>query len=470
MSVVAIVGAGHVGLVYAAGLSSAGHRVRVVDLDRSKVRRLRSGEPWFTEPGLDRLLRRGLAAGRIIATTSYRIALAGAEFVLVCVPTPSRPDGTLDDRAVRAAFRSVRDAAPSLRPVVVNKSTVPVGTVDSLALLRRAGFEVVSAPEFLAQGSALRDFFHPDRIVLGADSSATAQRVARLFRRTRAPIAITDSASAEFSKLAANAFLAMKVSFANTIAQLASGLGVDAAEVLRIVGLDRRIGSAHLRPGIGFGGSCLPKDTAALRELSRAHGVRADLFAAVLKVNDDATEHVVRLLRKHGGGVRGRVIAVLGLAYKAGTDDTRDSRAVALARRLVALGARVHVYDPVARLPGRPGHSIRQFATAMTATSGAAITVIATEWPEFGHLDGFALRASMRGDLVLDARGIVDAEALRGAGLRLIVAAATADVRWSSAAPDGRVARQASSTRARGTRSSPRGARVAPRQQGRRPR
>ncbi len=418
MARVAIVGAGHVGVVYAAGLAELGHSVRVADIDRSKVRRLQRGQIWFHEPGLPELLSRGLRKRRIRFSTSYPEALTGAQFVFVCVPTPTTSDGSLDDSMLRSAFDTIRANIGEPRPIIVNKSTVPVGTGDLAGrLFADSGLRVVSNPEFLAEGRAVDDFFHPHRIVLGARDRDAAEAVAKLFAGIRAPIVMTDNTTAEFSKLAANAFLAMKVSFANALAQLSEAVGADAEAVTQVLSLDPRIGHGHLRAGLGFGGSCLPKDVAAVEHLARKHDANPDLFAAVLRVNRDQRSRVIDHLVSRFGSVAGRRIAILGLAFKAGTDDTRDSAAVALAEQLLALHADLVVYDPLVRINIRNGSERASVARSTLAAARLAdAAVIATEWPELAAIDLVAMKKAMRGNVLIDGRGVISPQAARALG------------------------------------------------------
>lgn len=418
MSHVTIVGAGHVGVVYAAGLANLGHRVSVVDVDTSRVARLRRGQLWFFEPGLGELLAEGLRRKRVSFTTSYRTALANAEFVFVCVPTPASAEGSLDDSMLRSAFETIRRHVGTPPPIIVNKSTVPVGTGDLAdQLFRDAGLSIVSNPEFLAEGRALEDFFHPHRMVFGARDRAAAQAVQRLFSAIKAPVVYTDNATAEFSKLAANAFLAMKVSYANALARLSEAVGADVEGLTQVLSLDPRIGQGHLRAGLGFGGSCLPKDVAAVENLARKYNANPELFAAMSRVNLYQRGRVIDHLVEGFGSVAGRRIAILGLAFKAGTDDVRDSPGIALAEQLLALRAQVVVYDPVARASVSSGALSATVArSALGAARGADAVVVATEWPELASLDLAVLKKAMRGDVLVDGRGLFAPEAARALG------------------------------------------------------
>ena len=419
MSVISIVGAGHVGVVYAAGLAELGHRVKVVDVNAKRVAMLRSGRIWFYEPGLPELLARGLARKRITFTTNFQSGLARARFVFVCVPTPTTADGSLDDSFLRSAFANIRQHSMLPRPVIVNKSTVPVGTGDIVARLFEGDeIHVVSNPEFLAEGRAVEDFFHPSRIVVGSRNRIAGEAVAALYGPLRAPVVQTDPVTAEFCKLSANAFLATKVSFANVLSRIGESVGVDGEGLAKALSLDPRIGAGHLRAGLGFGGSCLPKDLAAIEQLARRFTDSSGLFAAVASVNRAQRSRVVDLLRDRFGTIADRRIAILGATFKANTDDLRDSPALYLARELAELHASVVVYDPVASAQLRVvAKELEVARSAHAAARGADVTVIATEWPEFATLDLSAIRRAMRGTLLVDARGLFTVAAAHEAGL-----------------------------------------------------
>jgi UDPglucose 6-dehydrogenase len=418
MSNIAIVGAGHVGVVYAAGLAELGHTVKVVDINEKRVAMLSDGRIWFYEPGLPELLARGLSRRRIVFTTSFPTALARARFVFVCVPTPTTAEGTLDDSYLRSAFAKIREHAPQPYPVIVNKSTVPVGTGDVASrLFEGDDIHVVSNPEFLAEGRAVEDFFHPSRIVIGSRNRIAGEAVASLYAPLRAPIVHTDPVTAEFSKLAANAFLATKVSFANVLSRIGESVGADGDGLAKALSLDPRIGAGHLRAGLGFGGSCLPKDLAAMEQLARRFTDASGFFAAVAAVNRAQRSRIVDLLHERFGTLADKRVAVLGATFKANTDDLRDSPALALARNLVELHAEVTIYDPVAAAQLRAMRPVIRLArTAMAAARGADVAIVATEWPEFATLDLTALRRSMRGTLLVDGRGLFDVTAAHLAG------------------------------------------------------
>ncbi len=418
MSTIAIIGAGHVGVVYAAGLAELGHRVQVIDIDERKVERLRKGSIWFYEPGLPELLTRNVRRRRISFVTSYAAGLAQARFAFICVPTPTTDDGSLDDRYLRKAFDEIRKHRARPRPIVVNKSTVPVGTGDELARLFANDLTVVSNPEFLSEGRAVDDFFRPSRVVIGSRDRAAAEQVAELYAPLRAPVVYTDSATAELGKLASNAFLATKVSFANALSRIAGSVGADGEKLGQVLALDPRIGQGHLRPGLGFGGSCLPKDLAAVENLARRFTGSADLFAAVAAVNRAQRSRVVDLLTAKLGDLTGKRVCILGASFKANTDDLRDSPALSLARELRDLGAEVTTFDPAANgalhLLAKGWLGVARSAPG--AAQGADALVIATDWPEFASLDYARIRQVMRGPLLVDARGIVRAQPIRDLG------------------------------------------------------
>ncbi len=429
MTTIAVVGAGHVGVVYAAGLAELGHRVQVIDVDRRRLAGLRRGKIWFYEPGLPELFARGLRRRRITFTTSYRAGLADARFVFVCVPTPTTADGSLDDSFLRGAFAEIRRNADRPAPIIVNKSTVPVGTGDAAARIFEGDrVAVVSNPEFLAEGRAVEDFFHPARIIIGSHDPEAADAIARLYAPLRAPIVRTDPVTAELSKLAANAFLATKISFANALSRIGEAIGADGDHLAHALSLDPRIGPGHLRAGLGFGGSCLPKDLAALEHLARRFSGPADLFGAVAAVNRGQRARIVDLLVGRFGSLAGRRIGMLGAAFKANTDDLRESPALALARQLAELHADVVAYDPAAnaQLRAERRGGLRVARSALAAARGADALIVATEWPEFGSLDLPSVRRVMRGSLLVDARGIVDADAARRAGFDLFSFASSA--------------------------------------------
>ena len=424
---IAVIGAGYVGLTTGACLASLGHRVVCADVDAEKIARLRRGEVDILEPGLPELVAEGAASGRLsfvvgataaVTRTGATRAEEAAEIVFLCVPTPMGEGGAADLRAVRAVVDEVGALLPP-GTVVVNKSTVPVGTAaTTLDMLARPDVAVVSNPEFLREGSAVHDFLHPDRIVVGSSSQEAAERVAALYSRLGAPTQLTDAASAELVKYAANCFLAMKLSYVNALAGLCERLGADVLEVTEGMGYDRRIGQTFLSPGPGWGGSCFPKDTRALLQIAEAVGIDLELVAASLRQNTTTRGLVVDKVREAvGGRLAGHRIGLLGLTFKAGTDDLRDSPALAVAALLRAEGAELVGYDP-AHAVAVPGvtDGIEVVDDAIAVAKGVAALVVLTDWPQFRTLDWAALGGVVEQRVVVDARNLLDGDVLRRAG------------------------------------------------------
>jgi UDPglucose 6-dehydrogenase len=412
MSKIAIFGAGYVGLVTGACLAELGHDVAVRDVVPKKIAALRRGEVPIYEPGLEELLARN--AERLRYTLDVREALDGAEFVFICVNTPPLYSGDAD---LSRVWTVVDELPGDTSAIVVMKSTVPVGTGEKVRTeldtrgLARAGY--VSNPEFLAEGNAIRDFMHPDRVVVGAFDDSDAERVASLYSGLDTTTVRTDVASAEMIKLAANAFLTSRVSFINEIANVCVLVGADVEDVARGIGLDHRLGPHFLRAGIGWGGSCFGKDVSALKQLAGNSGYHFQLLAAVIEVNELQKRRIVQKLQKHLGRLRGKTVALLGLAFKPNTDDTRDAPSLVLASRLLAEGAEVRAWDPVAR-PDLQG--VQAFETPLEAVEGADAAVIVTEWPELADLPTEDVRAAMRHPLIIDGRNLLDPDAVRAAG------------------------------------------------------
>ncbi len=414
MSRIAIFGAGYVGLVTGACFADLGHEVHCRDIVAEKVEALRRGEVPIHEPGLVELLERN--SERLHFTTDMDGVIGNAQLLFCCVDTPPTYSGDADLSRVEAV---IRDLGDSTDHAIVMKSTVPVGTGRSIQR-RRAGLGYVSNPEFLKEGTAVADFLSPDRVVVGANdgSDRFADRVAALYEPLQAQIVRTDVASAEMIKLASNAFLATKISFINEIANVSEELGADVEEVARGMGLDDRIGHKFLQAGIGFGGSCFPKDVNALKQLAGNSGYHFQLLNAVIEVNELQKRRVISKLQKHLGSLVGKEIALLGLAFKPNTDDMREASSLVLSARLQADGATVRVYDPVAEEEAR--HLIRgvRFASdAMDAIKGADAVVLVTEWDEFVALDWAQVAERMAGRLVLDGRNALDRKAVAAAGL-----------------------------------------------------
>ncbi|MBN2799631.1 MAG: UDP-glucose/GDP-mannose dehydrogenase family protein [Deltaproteobacteria bacterium] len=418
---VAVIGLGYVGLVLAVGLGGLGHQVLGVDADSSRIAVLARGEIPLHEPGLAEHLARHRDHLRFSERVDDR--LAEAQVVFVAVGTPP---GVTGDADLSAVFRVAEAVGARLRrgAVVVIKSTVPVGTGARVeAILRRvAGFSipVVSNPEFLAEGSALADFQRPDRIILGGSDAGAMERVAGLFAGVGAPVLRMDRESAELSKYASNAMLAVRISFMNELSRLCEQVGADVTKVGESVGLDHRIGPAFLRAGAGFGGSCFPKDLSALEALGMRHGVRLGVVEAASLANVAQRRHLAqRVIDALGEGVRGARVALWGLAFKPGTDDLREASAGALLRDLIAAGAEVVGWDPVARPGDDPVFSGLSLAEGpLEAVDGADALVLVTEWDHFLTVDPEEVSRRMRGDLVFDGRNALKPDAWTGAGLR----------------------------------------------------
>jgi UDPglucose 6-dehydrogenase len=410
---VGVVGVGWVGLVTATCFAELGHRIVALDVNEEKVESLRRGEVTIHEPGLGELLEKN--AERITFTTSMDEVLSAARLLFCCVDTPPTYSGDADLSRVRSVVEQLPEDS---QHALVMKSTVPSGTGVSIRR-DKPDLRYVSCPEFLKEGSAIQDFMQPDRVVIGADagSEEAADAVERLYRPLGGEIVRTDVASAEMIKLASNAFLATKISFINEIANVCEQTGADVVEVARGMGLDERIGASFLRAGIGFGGSCFPKDVNALKMLAGNAGYHFQLLSAVIEVNELQKRRVIAKLQRHLGPLADKRIALLGLAFKPDTDDMREASSLVLSARLQGEGAKVVAYDPVAEgsaasmLP-----DVEMADSAETALEGADAVVLVTEWPEFSELDWAAARDSMASPVLIDGRNYLDAGELRAAG------------------------------------------------------
>ncbi len=415
---IGVIGTGYVGLVTAAGFAELGSEVFCVDIDAAKIERLRAGEVPIYEPDLEELLARNRE--RMHFATTLEGALEHARLLFVAVGTPPTYSGDADLSAVHAVVDSI---PASDRHALVMKSTVPCGTGASLkrvfAEQGKEGLGYVSCPEFLKEGSAVKDFMHPDRVVVGDGGGSWAgDAVIDLYAPLNAPLVRTDVASAEMVKLASNAFLATKISFINEIANVCEETGADVVEVARGMGLDERIGAKFLQAGIGFGGSCFPKDVDALKQLAGNSGYHFQLLNAVIEVNDLQKRRVIGKLQRHLGGLAGKRVALLGLAFKPHTDDMREASSLVLSARLLADGANIVAHDPVAEEQARSLVSGVEFAdSALEAVRDADAVVLVTEWPQFLELDWGEVAAAMRGTLVVDGRNALDPQRLREAGL-----------------------------------------------------
>ena len=414
MSRIAVIGTGYVGLTTGACFAHLGHEVVCADIVPEKVERLSRGDVPILEAGLPELVREGIDGGRLRFVLGEQAAAEDAEFAYLCVPTPQGADGAADLSFIRAAAAAIGPVLPA-ESIIVNKSTVPVGsTIVVEQALGRDDVLVVSNPEFLREGSAVHDFLHPDRIVIGSDDQAAAGRVAALFQGIQAPVIVTDPASAETIKYASNAFLATKVSFVNAIANLCEAVGADVREVILGMGYDKRIGFEYLRPGPGYGGSCLPKDTRALVRIGEEGGYDFSLLKGVIAMNEDQHELVVqKVVRLAGGSVDGSTVAVWGVTFKARTDDTRESPAIRIVDRLRDRGARVRTYDPAASAAIA---GTERCDDPYAACEGAAVLVVLTEWDEFRRLDLDKVRAAMAEPCIVDARNLLDPTVARRKG------------------------------------------------------
>lgn len=409
MSKIAVIGTGYVGLTSGACLAHLGHEVVCADIDEPKIALLAKGVVPIHEQGLARLVTQGLAAKRLNFVANTAAASATAEFVFLCVPTPLGADGAQDLSALQTAAAEVgRNVCRGA--VVVNKSTVPVGSTRLVEqALGRSDLAVVSNPEFLREGTAVSDFLKPARIVIGSDDRSAARRVAQLYEGVAAPIICTDPATAETAKYAANAFLATKVSFINTIAAVCEAVGADVDDVVLALGYDPRIGSEYLEPGPGWGGSCFPKDTQALVQMAADAGYDYSLLRGVLAANEEQFSTVVSKAASLVS-LPGATVALLGLAFKSGTDDTRNSPSLAIAARLLAQGASLRAYDPV--VTGVDSPDIIIAGDPYAACEGADLVILATEWDEFKSLDIGKLATVMAARNVVDARNILDHKTL----------------------------------------------------------
>lgn len=410
---IAIVGAGYVGLTTGVCMAEMGHRVRIFDIDELKVASLSNGRVPFYEAGMDESLNRHLVEGNVSFSTEIIESVSGAHFVFLCVPSPASVDGSVDIQALCNAAEAI---GPHLtaRAVVVNKSTVPVGSTEIVhGLIGRDDIAVASNPEFLREGTAIEDFMHPDRIVIGAATAATQQRVAELYRSLDAELMLTDPATAELIKYVCNAYLATRLSFVNDVAELCEHVGGDLEDLTRAMGLDRRIGPHFLQAGPGWGGSCFPKDTTALNGIADSVGYDFRLLREVVDSNQRQFERVASRAMRILDDVGGNRVAVWGVAFKAGTDDTRDSPAIEVIERLIRAGVSVVGYDPKATFSA---DGFEKFSDGLEAAAEADLLLVLTGWPEFAEVDAVAVGEAMRVRYVYDTRGVLDLNEWQAAG------------------------------------------------------
>jgi UDPglucose 6-dehydrogenase len=415
---IAIIGTGYVGLTTGACFAHLGHEVVCADIDPNKVERLNRGEIPIVEHRLDELVADGLRNGNLRFVLGAANAVADCEIAFLCVPTPQGDDGSADLSYVETAAAEIAPVLP-YEAIVVNKSTVPVGSTKVVErVMKRPDVRVVSNPEFLREGSAVEDFLNPDRVVVGADDRAAAIAVGSLYDKVRAQIIVTDPASAETIKYAANAFLATKLSFINAIAAICEGVGADVNDVVVGMGYDKRIGTEFLRPGPGWGGSCFPKDSRALLKIANEAGYRFDLLAGVITVNEEQLDRVADKIRAAAGdSLDGKTIAVWGLTFKARTDDLRDSPAVAIINRLLTDGVTIRAYDPTVTemRPGVPA-GITICSSPSEAVEEADVLAVLTEWDEFRWIEPRKVATAMRARRVVDGRNLLDRNDWQRAG------------------------------------------------------
>jgi UDPglucose 6-dehydrogenase len=419
---VAIVGTGYVGLVTGACFADMGHDVICVDVDAEKVKRLRKGEIPIHEPGLDEVVQRGIEAGRLSFTTDLGEAVRPAMFAFICVPTPPAEDGSADLSHVERVGNDITQHIGGYK-IVVNKSTIPVGSSKRVERIVRerlpAGIDVdvASNPEFLREGSAVFDFMHPDRVVIGTRSERAAGLLTELYRPLGAPLIVTDPETSEMIKYAANAFLATKISFINAVSNICDAVGADVKEVALGMGYDARIGFEFLKPGPGFGGSCFPKDSKALIRVAEQYGYDFHLLKGVLEVNENQHRVIAnKVERLVGGSLDGKTVAAWGISFKPNTDDVRDSPAIEVIRALKSRGAVIRGYDPVVSEAVYEREGVERAPGAIEATEDADALVLLTEWNEFRWLDFDRVKSVMRKPVIVDARNHLDPHTLRQLG------------------------------------------------------
>ena len=425
MSKICVVGTGYVGLVTGTCFADLGNQVTCLDVDHERIDKLNHGEMPIYEPGLEQLVSQNVRSGRLFFATDYQEALKEAEYAFIAVGTPSGNDGEADLQYVRAAAEAIANTV-DWPIVVINKSTVPVGTGDWVAevIQQRRGdhpleFSVVSNPEFLREGSAISDFMNPDRVVLGSLQKEAAQKVANLYQPLRCTIMITDLRTAEMIKYASNAFLATRISFINEIANMCEALGADVNEVARGMGYDKRIGPSFLDAGLGWGGSCFPKDVKALEHMAVLHGTQPQLLQAVMEINRNQRRRAVMKLRKALGSLNDKTIGVLGLAFKPNTDDIRESPALEIIHLLQNEGAHIKAYDPQAmENAARVVQKVELCDNPYQVAENADGLLLATHWNEFKQLDFARIYQIMKHPILLDGRNLWDAEQLKSLGFK----------------------------------------------------
>lgn len=423
---ISIVGAGYVGLVTGSVFADFGHKVNIIDVNKKRIEELKKGKVPFFEPGLEELTKKGLESGRLEFTLNYSTAIPVSRVVFICVGTPPLEDGSVDLRQLYSATESV---AKNLKgqTIIAVKSTVPIGIEIELEKIIRKNsknhFEIVAVPEFLREGTAIEDTLHPDRIVIGVKNSRgkTVDRILDLHKHFSGERIITDLRSAQLIKYAANSLLATKVSFANAVAQLSEKIGADAEKVLHGVGLDKRIGRTYLYAGVGYGGSCLPKDVLAFVDVAQKFGYDFGLLKEVDRINQEQIENFVRKIRESlGGTVENKKIAILGLSFKPNTDDIREAPSLKIIELLLGQGAKISAFDPVAipNVKKLLGNKIDYAKSALDAVKSADCLAVVTEWNEFLDLDLPKIKKLMKTPLIADGRNIFDAEKVKELGFK----------------------------------------------------
>lgn len=420
---IAVVGVGYVGLVSGTCLAELGHYVTMINRSPEKVVQLKAGKMPIYEPGLALLVKRNMKAGRLHFTTDYRNGVRNAQVVFICVGTPSMPDGRADLSQVKAAAKAVAQNLTGYT-VIADKSTVPVGTAEVVRGIiqkyHKGSFDVVSTPEFLREGFAVKDFFKGDRVVIGTDSKKAERVMLTVFRKLTMTKLVTSIPSAEMIKYASNAFLATKISFINEIANVSEEVGADVEEVAKGMGLDRRIGDKFLKAGIGYGGSCFPKDVRALDHIALNSGYDFQLVRAVIEVNNRQRNVPVKKLLKRLKTLNGngKIITVYGLAFKDNTDDVRESSAISIIQDLVSRGAKVRAYDPIAEKNAARvlGDAVQYYPDPYEAARGAQAAVIATEWGEFRDFNWRKIQRLMKRPILIDGKNLLDGKAMKKLG------------------------------------------------------
>jgi len=422
---ITVIGTGYVGLVTTAVFSKFGHQLIGLDIDKEKINLLNQGQVPFYEPGLEELIKKGLSDKKVIFTSSYQKALKDAEVVFVCVGTPSKASGQIDLSYIKSACQMIAKNASSPLLVVI-KSTVPPEIQDIVKpILNSAKHEInlATCPEFLREGSAVEDSLNPDRIIIGAEDKKAKEILLDLHQPIKAPKHVFDINSAQLVKYSANAFLANKISFANQIANLCDRVGADARKVMLGLGLDKRIGRAFLNPGLGFGGSCFPKDTKALSFLAKQHGMDLEMVDDAIKINDQQIKVVLKKIKQLAGSLKDKKIAVLGLAFKPNTDDMRQARSAPLIKQLKKSGAEISAYDPVAVPEAKK--QLKDLAVSYADDSYQAVDradclVLVTEWPEFKDLDFKKIKKIMRQANIVDGRNLFNPDKLKKLGFKYL--------------------------------------------------